>query len=163
MRQCSRKDDQCICSWSYVSLKIIWWTVRKTRRNIRSIIFINWEQKLINMVPFCISFENGIHLSKLNYYWNISSRYIPHFLMCFGTLPASTITSAYFPSSLSHSLCIGLPFLLDEVRWTAFFSRLSILLSGSVSGGLHISFQISQIVPSGPSCVWSGIQFCHCD
>lgn len=66
--------------------------------------------------------------------------------MCFGTLPASTIISAYFLSSLSHSLCIGLPCLLDEVRWIAFFWKLSVLLSGPASGGLHICFQISQIV-----------------
>lgn len=63
------------------------------------------------MIPFCTSFENGIHLSKLNHHWNVSSRYIL-FLMCFVTVLVSTIILAYFLASLSWTLCIGLFFWL---------------------------------------------------
>lgn len=106
------------------------------------------------MIPFHNLFENDTHLSKLTPYWNISSRYIPLFLMCFGTLPASTIISSCCFSSLSHSLCTGLPFLLDEMRWTACFWSPSVLLPGFVSGGLGV-------VTPGPSSAWPGSQSCQ--
>lgn len=93
------------------------------------------------MIPFRNSFENDMHLSKHTHYWNISSRYIP-------------LLSFHFFSSLSHSLCTGLPFLLDEVRWTACFWSLSVLLSGFASGGLGV-------VTPGPSSAWPGSQSCQ--
>lgn len=106
------------------------------------------------MINFHNSLENYIHLSKHTHYWNISSRYIPLFLMCFGTLPASTIISPWFFCSLSHNLCTGLPFVLD--KWDG-----QPVFEASKFCSLGLSVKVWGIVKPGPSSTWPGSQSCQ--
>lgn len=100
------------------------------------------------MIPFHSSFESDMCLTKHTRYWNISSRYIPFFLMCFGTPPTSTVISPWYFSSLSHCLWSGLPAPLDEVSWTSWFWSPLVLLYG------FSSRRVLRIVTQDPSSAW---------
>lgn len=101
------------------------------------------------MISFHSSFESDMHLTKHTHYWNISSRYIPFFLMCFGTPPTYTVISPCYFSSLSHRLLSGQPIPLDKVSWTSWFWSPLVLLSG------FSSRRVLRIVTQGPLSAWS--------